>query len=117
MRPATPQDGVTDGILNEPNKCHFDRKFCCARTGFGQVPHGAQITALKEAVAGPIDARATRFFPGTCRAREAQGLGNVDHGFGAGQSLLFASQRDIFPNMVYEKAGLDINKDAKIEEA
>jgi feruloyl esterase len=113
------QDGVADGILNEPNKCHFDPEVLLCKDGDSDkcltVP---QITALKKLYAGPSDAKGRKIFPGYLPgAEEGQGgWGPWITGSAPGKSLLFAFGTGYFSNMVYEKADWNY-KDAKIEEA
>src|SRR5436309_12313935 len=113
------QDGVADGILNEPNKCHFDPEILLCKDGDSdRCLTAPQITALKKLYAGPIDAKGHEIFPGYLPgAEEAQGAWEPwITGSAPGKSLLFAFGTGYFSNMVYEKAEWNY-KDAKIEEA
>ncbi len=113
------QDGVADGILNEPNKCHFDPEILLCKDGDSdRCLTAPQITALKKLYAGPIDAKGHEIFPGYLPgAEEAQGAWEPwITGSAPGKSLLFAFGTGYFSNMVYEKADWNY-KDAKIEEA
>ena len=113
------QDGVTDGILNEPNKCHFDPAILLCKEGDSEKCLTApQITALKILYAGPYDAKGRQIFPGYLPgAEEGQGgWGPWITGAAPGKSLLFAFGGGFYSNMVYEKADWNY-REAKIDEA
>lgn len=113
------QDGVTDGILNEPNKCHFDPEVLLCKEGDSDKCLTApQIIALKKLYAGLSDATGHEIFPGYLPGGEdGQGAwGPWITGQAPGKSLMFAFGTGYFSNMVYEKADWNY-KDAKIEEA
>jgi tannase/feruloyl esterase len=113
------QDGVTDGILNEPNKCRFDPEvLLCKEADSDKCLTAPQITALKKLYAGPTDAKGRQIFPGYLPgAEEAQGAwGPWITGPAPGKSLLFAFGTGYFSNMVFEKADWNY-RDAKIDDA
>src|SRR6266481_5655108 len=81
------QDGVADGILNEPNKCHFDPEVLLCKEGDSDKCLTApQITALKKLYSGPLAG---------CGGG-ARRLGTVDHGFSAGQESALCLRHGIF---------------------
>ena len=57
-------DGVTDGVLNDPRECHFDPKVLICEEGDNDscltVP---QVVALKRFMTGPSTLKAVRYFP------------------------------------------------------
>ena len=113
------QDGVTDGILNEPGKCHFDPAALLCKEGDSEKCLTApQVAALKKLYAGPKDAKGRQIFPGYLPgAEEGQGgWGTWITGPAPGKSLLFAFSGGYFSRMVYEKADWNY-KDANIDEA
>ena len=101
------QDGVRDGILNEPNKCKFDPTVLLCKEGDSEKCLTApQITAMKKLYAGPSDARGNLIFPGYLPGAEEGpgGWATWITGPASGKSLLFAFGGGYFSNMVYEKA-------------
>jgi len=112
------QDGVADGILNEPNKCHFDPEVLLCKDGDSDKCLTApQITVLKKLYAGPSDAKGRKIFPGYLPgAEEAQGAWNRGSRVRRRARAAVCVRHGIFSNMVYEKADWNY-KDAKIEEA
>ena len=113
------QDGVTDGILNEPDKCHFDPQvLLCKDADSEKCLTAQQITALKKLYTGPSDANGRKIFPGYVPGAE-DGQGAWEPwitGSAPGKSLLFAFGTGYFSNIVYEKADWNY-KQAKIDEA
>jgi hypothetical protein len=59
-------DGVRDGILNDPRQCHFDPSTMQCKTGENtdKCLTGPQVAALKKIYAGAHDARGRQVFPG-----------------------------------------------------
>ena len=113
------QDGVTDGLLNDPRQCHFDpASMLCKQDDSETCLTAPQITALKKVYEGPHDAAGTLIFPGYLPGAE-EGPGGWSSwitGAAPGKSLLFAFGVGYFSNMVYEKANWNY-RDAKIDEA
>src|SRR5437660_1452873 len=59
------QDGVTDGVLNDPRQCHFDPgAMLCKEGNSEKCLTAAQVTALKKLYEGPNDAKGQKIFPG-----------------------------------------------------
>jgi hypothetical protein len=101
------QDGVTDGVLNDPKKCHFDPAGMLCKEGDSETCLTApQVTALKKLYDGPHDAKGHEIFPGYLPGAEEGpgGWGTWITGVAPGKSLLFAFGGGYFSNMVYEKA-------------
>jgi len=113
------QDGVTDGILNDPRQCPFDPGTMLCKEGDSEkCLTSAQITALKKLYQGPQDTKGQKIFPGYLAGAE-EGPGGWSTwitGAAPGKSLLFAFSGGYFSNMVYEKADWNY-KDASVDEA
>ena len=59
------QDGVKDGIINNPRQCHFDPNVLQCKAG--DAPDcltAAQVTAVKKLYAGPRNSAGKQIFPG-----------------------------------------------------
>jgi Tannase and feruloyl esterase len=101
------QDGVTDGVLNDPRQCKFDpASLLCKAGDSSECLTAPQITALKKLYEGPRDANGALIFPGYLPGGE-EGPGGWAAwitGQEPGKSLLFAFGGGYFSNMVYEKA-------------
>ena len=58
-------DGVKDGVLNDPRRCHFDPALLQCKSG--DQPNcltGAQVTAVRKIWAGARDAEGQQLYPG-----------------------------------------------------
>ena len=113
------QDGVADGILNDPRQCRFDPAAMLCREGESEkCLTSAQVTALKKLYAGPHDALGREIFPGYLPGAEEGpgGWGTWITGAAPGKSLLFAFGGGYFSNMVYEKADWNY-KEVSVDEA
>ncbi len=101
------QDGVTDGVLNDPRQCHFDpAALLCKEDDSDLCLTPAQVAALKKLYQGPRDSTGKEIFPGFLPGAE-EGPGGWSlwiTGTAPGKSLLFAFGNGFFSNMVYEKA-------------
>src|SRR5215472_17109318 len=112
------QDGVTDGVLNDPRQCRFDPASLLCRAGdSNECLRAPQITALKKLYEGPRDAKGALIFPGYLPGAEEGpgGWGAWITGEAPGKSLLFAFGGGYFSNMVYQKANWDY-KSAKVDD-
>ena len=113
------QDGVADGILNDPRQCRFDpAAMLCKESDSEECLTAAQVTALKKLYAGPRDAQGHEIFPGYLPGAE-EGPGGWSTwitGAAPGKSLLFAFGGGYFSNMVYEKADWNY-KEPSVDEA
>jgi len=113
------QDGVSDGILNDPRKCHFDpATMLCKVRNSDQCLTAAQASALKKLYDGPDDAQGRKIFPGYLPGAEegSEGWARWITGPAPGQSLIFAFTRGYFSNIVYENADWNY-KDAGIDQS
>jgi len=100
------QDGTSDGILNDPRKCHFDPAAMLCKTEESDFCLTAtQVTALKKIYAGPTDANGTQIYPGLMPGAEdgPGGWGLWITGPEPGKSLMQAFGTGFFTNMVFEK--------------
>ena len=58
-------DGVKDGVLNDPPACHFDPKtLLCKQGDSDSCLTAPQVAALKKIYDGPVDAKGKQMFPG-----------------------------------------------------
>ena len=113
------QDGVADGVLNDPRKCHFDpSSLLCKGSDSDSCLTQPQVTALKKLYDGAHDSHGKQLFPGFLPGGE-QGGGGWPlwiTGEGPGKSLLFAFGYGFFADMVYEKPSWDY-KATNLDEA
>jgi hypothetical protein len=113
------QDGVTDGILNDPRQCHFDPEAMLCKEGDSEkCLTAAQVTALKKLYEGPNDAKGRKIFPGYLPGAE-EGPGGWETwiiGPAPGKSLLFAFSGGYFSNFVYGKGDWNY-RDASVDQA
>jgi feruloyl esterase len=104
------QDGVTDGIINDPRQCHFDPStLLCKEADSSGCLTAPQVTALKKIYAGPVDSAGHPIFPGYVPGAE-EGPGGWPGwitGHKPGQGFMFFFGTQYFSNMVYEQAGWD----------
>ncbi len=113
------QDGVTDGVVNDPRRCRFDAAtLLCQERDSDACLTAPQVTALKKLYEGPHDSRGHEIFPGYVPGAEEGdgGWGPWITGPAPGKSLLFAFGTGYFANMVYERADWDY-RTANIEQA
>ncbi len=113
------QDGVTDGILNDPRQCHFDPSTMLCKEGDSEkCLTAAQVTTLKKLYEGPEDAQGRKIFPGYLPGAEEGpgGWGTWITGPAPGKSLLFAFSGGYFSNFVYGKADWNY-KDTSVDQA
>ena len=117
------QDGVADGVLNDPRKCRFDAAALLCKSGdSSECLTAAQVTTLKKLYSGGHTSNGELIFPGYLPgAEDAQGawLPWIT-GLQPGKSLLFAFGGGYFSNMVYEKTDWTVqgtNLDAALKTA
>jgi Tannase and feruloyl esterase len=112
------QDGVKDGVLNDPRQCHFRAAAILCKTGdAASCLTEAQVVTLTKLYEGGKDSRGKAVFPGYLPGAE-DGQGGWEPwitGAAPGKSLLFAFGVGFFSNMVYAKADWDYKK-GKIDE-
>ena len=104
-------DGVRDGILNDPRKCHFDPATiqCKAGEDNDKCLTAPQAAALKAIYAGPHDSHGREVFPGFLPGAEdgQGGWGIWITGPAPAKSLMAFFGIGYFSNMVYEKSDWD----------
>ncbi len=71
-------DGIRDGVLNDPRKCHYDPGALECRSGDGpNCLTGAQVAAVRKIWNGPKDEEGQQLYPGLERGGEAGPAGWV----------------------------------------
>lgn len=113
------KDGVKDGILNDPRRCHFDpATILCKASDSDSCLTQPQVTALKKLYEGAHDSNGKQIFPGFVPGGE-----NGDGGWplwitgpAPEKALLFVFEYGYFADMVYGKADWDYKK-ANLEDA
>ena len=104
-------DGVEDGIVNDPRRCHFDPSTIACKAGddTAQCLTPPQAEALKKIYAGPHDSHGRDVFPGFLPGAEdgPGGWGIWITGPAPVKSLMAFFGLGYFSNMVYEKSDWD----------
>lgn len=104
------QDGLRDGLLNDPRQCHFDpATMICKDADSNSCLTAPQAAALKKIYSGPIDPAGRHLFPGYVPGGE-EGPGGWSiwiTGDAPGHSLIAFFSLGYFTNMVYEKRDWD----------
>ena len=103
-------DGVKDGVLNDPTACHFDPKtLLCQQGESDSCLTAPQAAALKKIYDGPVDAKGKQMFPGFLPGGE-EGEGGwvtwIDGGPDKDLQTLFA--RGFYTNMISSKGPIDL---------
>jgi feruloyl esterase len=106
------QDGVPDGIVNNPQACHFDPETLLCKgkeSDAASCLTAPQVTALKKIYAGPSNSKGEHIFPGYSTGGEAGpgGWPNWITGAAPSRSLQFAFTAGFFRNMVFDNASWD----------
>jgi feruloyl esterase len=105
------QDGVTDGILNDPRQCRFDPTAiqCKGDADATDCLTAAQVTALKQIYAGLKDGQGRKIFPGYLPGAEEGGGGWVTWITGPApvRSAMAAFGHGYFSDMVYDEVDWD----------
>jgi len=103
-------DGLRDGIVNDPRRCHFDpATIQCKGEGSNACLTAAQVDALKKLYAGTPDSKGKIVFPGYLPgAEEGQGgWGLWITGPAPAKSLMAFFGNGFFSDFVYEKPDWD----------
>jgi hypothetical protein len=113
------QDGVTDGVLNDPRKCRFDPATILCKAGdSNSCLTQPQAATLKKLYDGSRDSKGNLIFPGYLPGAEEGpgGWASWITGPAPGKSLLVAFSVGFFSGMVYEKAEWEYQR-ANVDEA
>lgn len=105
-------DGVKDGVLEDPAKCHFDpSQLLCKEPDSDACLTSPQLEALQKIYAGPRDSKGRQIMPGFSPGSEAGagGWGPWITGTAPGNSLQFAFGTQFFTNMVYADPAWDFH--------
>jgi Tannase and feruloyl esterase len=106
------QDGVTDGVIDDPSKCRFDpQKLICQGAEMASCLTAGQATTLARIYAGPSDSKGTALFPGFPPGGEAGAAGWPGWIAGAapGKSAQFAFGTQFFSNFLFDDAAWDFH--------
>src|SRR5579884_4168414 len=107
------QDGLKDGILNDPTKCHFDAaSLLCRDADSNQCLTAPQVTGLKTIYSPLRNGSGNVIYPGYEPGGE-EGFGGWAlwiTGQRPGTSLLFLFSTGYYSNMVYGDPGWDFRK-------
>jgi feruloyl esterase len=99
------QDGVADGVLNDPRKCSFKpESMLCKNDDANDCLTEPQIVALKKIYQGPRDASGKQIFPGFLPGGEEgpNGWFAWITGPEKGKSAIGAFTHNYFANIIYE---------------
>ena len=104
------QDGVKDGIINDPSRCKFDASvLLCKGAESDSCLTAPQVASLQRLYVGARDSAGKTIFPGRLPGAEA-GAGTWNlwiTGQKPGTSLMYGFATQYFANMVYEDAAWD----------
>ena len=116
------QDGVKDGVINDPSRCHFDpSQLLCKGPDSDSCLTAPQVASLEKLYQGPHDGSGKPVFPGRVPGGEA-GLGGWSLWITGAQpatSLMYGFGTGFFSNMVFQDASWDyrtfqLERDTKI---
>jgi feruloyl esterase len=113
------EDGVNDGILNDPRTCHFDpATMVCKGADSDSCLTAPQAAALKKIYSGPKDAKGKQLFPGFLPGGETGpgGWQTWVTGSAPGKDWQDVFAAGFFNNMVSTKEPMDF-KTADVETA
>jgi hypothetical protein len=119
LKACDAQDGLADGLVDDPRQCHFDpATLLCQGADSPACLTAPQVEALRKVYAGPQDSAGHPIFPGYPVGGE-EGPGGWPlwiTGAAPGRSLLYFFGVGYYSNMVYEKSDWD-PKTFKIDDA
>lgn len=116
------QDGVKDGVLNDPRQCHFDPgTLLCKGADSDACLSAAQVTALRKIYAGTRTSNGQQLFPGYEPGGE-EGPGGWPlwiTGDAPGKALLALFGTHYFEDMIFENAAwdfrtFDLDRDVRV---
>ena len=106
-------DGVKDGVIDNPARCHFDPStLLCQGPESDSCLTAPQVAALEKIYSGPKNSKGEQVFPGYSPGGET-GQGGWSAwitGAGPGKSLQYAFGSQFFINMVYSDPAWDLKK-------
>ena len=103
-------DGVKDGVIEDPQQCHFDPGvLLCKGAESDACLTEPQLTALRKLYAGLHNAKGKQIMPGYSPGGEAEqgGWAAWITGLAPKQALMYAFGTQFFSNMVFENASWD----------
>jgi hypothetical protein len=106
-------DGLRDGVIDDPTKCHFDPStLVCKGEDSDACLTEAQVGALKKIYAGPKNSKGEQLFPGYEPGAEAGmgGWGAWITGFSPGKTAQLAFATGFFGDMLAQDASWDFRK-------
>jgi len=106
-------DGVKDGVIDNPTKCHFDPAvLLCKGEANDSCLTEPQVAALKKIYAGPKNAKGESLYPGFQPGGETGfgGWGAWITGFSPGKSVELAFANGYFADMLFQDAAWDYRK-------
>ena len=98
-------DGVKDGVIDDPRKCHFDpAALLCKGAESDTCLTRPQVEAMKKIYAGPASSTGTQIFPGLFGGAETGpgGWGSWIIGSEPGKSNIYAFGVGALAKMVYQ---------------
>ena len=113
------EDGVKDGIVNDPRKCRFrPQSMLCKGGETDKCLTPPQAATLDKLYGGARDSHGNKIFPGFLPGAEegSGGWGLWIIGSAPGKSLLFFFGNGFFANMAYNKADWDYRQ-ANLDDA
>jgi len=106
-------DGVKDGVIDDPTKCHLDlAALTCKGEASDSCLTEAQVEALKKIYAGPKNSKGEQLFPGYEPGGETGGggWGLWITGLQAGKSIQLGFGNGFFGQMLSQDAAWDYRK-------
>jgi feruloyl esterase len=106
------QDGVSDGVINDPSRCKFaPAELMCRGPESNSCLTAPEVASLEKLYAGARDSHGKPIFPGRVPGGETGpgGWGLWITGQAPGTSLMFAFGTGFFGNMVFEDASWDFH--------
>ena len=103
-------DGVKDGVIENPAQCHFDPSvLLCKGPDSNTCLTAPQVAALKKIYSGPVNSKGQQIYPGYSPGGEngVNGWGGWITGGKPGTSLQYAFTTNFFKYMVFDNADWD----------
>jgi len=106
-------DGVKDGVIDDPRKCHFDPAALLCKNGDSDTCLTApQVQALAKIYAGPSNSNGAQIFPGIFPGGESGpgGWGTWITGAQPGKSLIYSFGVGGLAKIVYQDPAWDFRR-------